>query len=483
MDRKTLIAIAISFLILVLWQKIIIEPRVSQGIHASPSASPVPSNALLNDNNLNSASQYNEKMLMVEKQSAQQSLRQVSIQTGTGPLSLSNGNSLITNWQLKDYHTEINKNSALVDLTLITNNNKQFVFAFDDPHLSYLETSYGTLKSEPTGGLFEYEDQNIRLTKHVVASENQQYLDVAIMAQFKTKKPKYAFLSLFSHGTKDDQEAQDRQIVYWTNNDLERILVQNVSKQTDVATTVKYIGTASRYFLLSVINRGLNEPRALIQPMGPLAARVSLVYPIIGDSIEIPVRVYFGPKNLESLRSAEPLLDHTVDFGWFTVFAYPLLRLLKWFYTFAGNYGVSIILLTLLLKIVTYPLTLKSMKSMKEMAKIQPQIQKLREKFKDDKEKLNKEMLILMRSHGYNPMAGCLPILIQMPIFFALYRVLYSSIELYHAPFALWVTDLSSRDPYYVTPVLLSITMYIQQKLTPTTATDPTQARMMQFMP
>jgi YidC/Oxa1 family membrane protein insertase len=120
---------------------------------------------------------------------------------------------------------------------------------------------------------------------------------------------------------------------------------------------------------------------------------------------------------------------------------------------------------------------------MKEMARLQPQLQKIREKYKDDREALNREMMILMRSHGYNPMAGCLPILIQMPIFFALYRVLYSSIDLYHAPFALWIHDLSAPDSIYVTPVLLSITMFIQQKLTPNTATDPMQAKMLQIMP
>jgi YidC/Oxa1 family membrane protein insertase len=179
----------------------------------------------------------------------------------------------------------------------------------------------------------------------------------------------------------------------------------------------------------------------------------------------------------------EPTLDHVVDFGWFTVFAYPLIKVLKWLYQFVQNYGVAIILLTLLLKVLTYPLTYKSMKSMKNMAKLQPQLQKIRDKYKDDREALNREMLTLMKNHGYNPMAGCLPMLVQMPIFFALYRVLYSSIELYHAPFAFWIHDLSSRDPFYVTPVLLSLTMFVQQKLTPNTATDPAQAKMMQLMP
>jgi YidC/Oxa1 family membrane protein insertase len=124
------------------------------------------------------------------------------------------------------------------------------------------------------------------------------------------------------------------------------------------------------------------------------------------------------------------------------------------------------------------------MKSMKDMARLQPQLAKIREKYKDDKEALNREMLSLMRTHGYNPAAGCLPMIIQMPIFFALYRVLYSSIELFHAPFAFWIRDLSARDPFYVTPVLLALTMFLQQKVSPQQATgDPTQQKMMQFMP
>ena len=156
---------------------------------------------------------------------------------------------------------------------------------------------------------------------------------------------------------------------------------------------------------------------------------------------------------------------------------------MKFLYQYVGNYGVAIILLTLLLKLVTYPLTYKSMKSMKEMARLQPQLARLREKHANDKEALNREMLTLMRGHGYNPVAGCLPIVVQMPIFFALYRVLYSSIDLYHAPFAFWINDLSAHDPFYVTPVLMSVTMFVQQKLTPNTATDPMQAKMIQFMP
>ena len=156
---------------------------------------------------------------------------------------------------------------------------------------------------------------------------------------------------------------------------------------------------------------------------------------------------------------------------------------MKWINTFVHNWGISIILLTLLIKLLTFPLTYKSMKSMKKIAKLQPQMNALKEKHKDDKEALNREMITFMKTQGYNPVAGCLPIVIQMPVFFALYRVLYSSIELYQAPFFGWIHDLSIKDPFYITPVLLTGLMWFQQKITPSTATDPMQAKMLQYMP
>lgn len=199
--------------------------------------------------------------------------------------------------------------------------------------------------------------------------------------------------------------------------------------------------------------------------------------------MRIPQRFYVGPKDTDVLKKLGDGLQAAVDFGWFTIFAIPMLSALKWFYHYVNNYGVAIILLTLLVKLITYPLTFKSMKSMKEMQRIQPQLAKLREKYADDKEKLNREMLQLMRANGYNPMSGCLPILIQMPIFMALYNVLYGAIDLYGQPFFGWIHNLSDKDPYYVMPVLLAGMMFIQQRMTPNTATDPMQQRMMMMMP
>ncbi|WP_321371232.1 membrane protein insertase YidC [uncultured Desulfuromusa sp.] len=155
---------------------------------------------------------------------------------------------------------------------------------------------------------------------------------------------------------------------------------------------------------------------------------------------------------------------------------------LKFFYNYLGNYGFAIILLTVCIKLIFWPLTQKSYKSMKGMQKLQPEMKKLREKYGSDKQKLNQEMMSFYKENKVNPMGGCLPMIIQIPVFFALYRVLLGSIELRHAPFMLWITDLSAKDPYYVTPLIMGVTMFLQQKMTPTNM-DPTQEKIMLMMP
>lgn len=193
-------------------------------------------------------------------------------------------------------------------------------------------------------------------------------------------------------------------------------------------------------------------------------------------------QLYFGPKDLDQLKLAGNDLAKLVDFGFFELLAKPLHLLLKFFYGFIGNYGVSIILLTVILKMIFWPLTQKSYMSMRAMQTLQPEMKKIREKYSGDKESLNKKMMELYKEHRVNPMGGCLPMLVQIPVFFALYKVLLGTIELRHSPFMFWITDLSVKDPYYITPVIMGITMFVQQKLTPSTM-DPTQAKLMMAMP
>ncbi|SEA36224.1 protein translocase subunit yidC [Desulfuromusa kysingii] len=191
---------------------------------------------------------------------------------------------------------------------------------------------------------------------------------------------------------------------------------------------------------------------------------------------------YFGPKDDKYLLAAGHLFDEVIDYGFFHPLSKPLMVVLKFFYKFLGNYGFSIILLTVCIKLIFWPLTQKSYKSMKGMQKLQPEMKKMREKYGSDKQKLNQEMMAFYKENKVNPMGGCLPMVIQIPVFFALYRVLLGSIELRHAPFMLWITDLAAKDPYYVTPLIMGVTMFLQQKMTPTNM-DPTQEKIMLMMP
>ncbi len=213
-----------------------------------------------------------------------------------------------------------------------------------------------------------------------------------------------------------------------------------------------------------------------------------------GASQTFTYRVFYAPKKLSLLKEAGFNLDKAVNFGWFTFIAKPMLWLLNMFYSVVKNYGIAIILVTVVIKLLFWPVTQKGMKSMKNMQKLQPKMVKLKEKYKDDPQQMNKEVMNLYKTYKVNPLGGCLPMLIQIPFFFALYRVLLQSIELRHAPFMMWINDLSAPDrlfpgldlPYLggipVLTLLMGASMFLQQKMTPTTA-DPTQARVMMFLP
>lgn len=191
----------------------------------------------------------------------------------------------------------------------------------------------------------------------------------------------------------------------------------------------------------------------------------------------------FVKKEYDYLSSLGHSLKHAVDFGIWGFFAEWILRGLQFFFKFIPNYGISIILLTLLIRLITFPLQYKSFVSMKKLQIIQPELTKIREKFKEDPQRMQKESMELFKKSGANPLGGCLPLILQMPVFFAFYKVLYSAVELVNAPFVLWIHDLSNKDPYFVLPVLMTGAMFLQQKLTPNTISDPVQKKVMMFMP
>jgi len=254
---------------------------------------------------------------------------------------------------------------------------------------------------------------------------------------------------------------------------------------------VDWAGLDEGYFLTAMVPA---VPKAVVtlseKPGSPMVAAVKIAVEALGPGQEtqFSYALYFGPKDLSNLK---PLgLDRAVNFGWFDFLGKPLLYVLKFFKDYAFSYGWAIVILTVLLRIVFLYPNHKSYKSMKDMQKLQPKVAKIREKYKDDREAMNKELMALYRTFKVNPMAGCMPMLLQLPVFIALYNVLGYAIELRHASFIptlpftdiVWLADLSAKDPLLITPLVMGATMFIQQKMTPSPG-DPTQAKMMMFLP
>jgi len=192
---------------------------------------------------------------------------------------------------------------------------------------------------------------------------------------------------------------------------------------------------------------------------------------------------YIGPKEYKVLHSIDPMLTNAIEYGWFTFAAKPLFALLAWLYGIFGNWGWAIIALTAIIRIVLYPLTYKGMVSMQKMKELAPKLKELKQKYGKDPQRLNAATMEMYKKHGANPLGGCLPMLLQIPVFFALYRTLLNAVELQGAPWILWIDDLSRMDPYYVLPILMGASMYVQQRMTPNNFTDPMQEKIFKYLP
>ncbi|MFA7625232.1 MAG: membrane protein insertase YidC, partial [Pusillimonas sp.] len=201
-----------------------------------------------------------------------------------------------------------------------------------------------------------------------------------------------------------------------------------------------------------------------------------------GDNVAVDAKLWVGPQDQDAMQAVAPGLDVVVDYGFLTIISKPLFKLMTWIHDFVGNWGWTIVLLTVLIKLVFYPLSAASYRSMAKMKQVTPRLQALREKFGDDRAKLNQAMMEMYRTEKINPLGGCLPMLIQIPVFIALYWVLLGSVEMRGAPWILWIHDLAARDPYFILPAIMMATMFLQIKLNPTPP-DPMQARIMMLMP
>ncbi len=247
-----------------------------------------------------------------------------------------------------------------------------------------------------------------------------------------------------------------------------------------------WIAIIQRYFLAAWVSQTDKQNRYFAEPMGSGMYRAGFVGPEIGIAPNAfgtyEAQLYAGPKNQRKLGAIATHLDRTLDYGWLWFLSEPLFLFVDWIFGLVGNWGLAIILLTIVVKIALFPLMARSYKSMAKMRKVAPQLKRLQERYADDKQKLSQEMMGLYKKEGANPLGGCLPMLMQMPVFFALYWVLYESVELRHAPFIGWINDLSAMDPLFVLPILMGASQYGMQMMNPPMP-DPMQQQMMRIMP
>jgi len=275
--------------------------------------------------------------------------------------------------------------------------------------------------------------------------------------------------------------------VAFVAKDIERIEVKKIEGEKVLGPDVSWGGFESKYFIAAVIPQNPSLTSFAMSKDNRDMVTVSLRGPknLIpgGQAGQFIYTLFIGPKDYSILKAQNVHLENAIDFGsWLKWLAMPMLIVLKWLYQYVHNYGLAIIILTILIKLIFWPLGNKSYESMKQMQKLQPKMKELQEKYKGDRQKLSQETMALYKTHKVNPMSGCLPMLIQIPVFFGLYKTLLYAIELRHSPFFWWIQDLSDKDPYYITPVIMGGTMWIQQKMTPMSG-DPMQQKVMLWMP
>ncbi|MBI4526385.1 MAG: membrane protein insertase YidC [Deltaproteobacteria bacterium] len=353
------------------------------------------------------------------------------------------------------------------------------------------------LRGDARGSLtFQAQAPNgVVITKHFAFTGSRYFFELEVFYQGLEGIPS-PVIQLVSAETPQtpERDAPFEGFLALIDNKTKREPLEEIKKGKTYSGPVAWAGFGYTYFLIALLPETQAETQLAVKQSG--SAAVMEISGLSGESSAAKKRytIYMGPKDLDTLKSLGKGLERSIDFGYFGFISVPLLYLLHFSHRFTGSYGVDIILLTVLIKLLMAPLTHKSFVSMKQMQKLQPQMERIKERFKDDREKLNKEIMELYRRNKVNPLGGCLPMVLQIPVFIGLYNALLTPIELRHAPF-LWIKDLSRPDweslPVTVggwhmgipiLTLLMGASMFVQQWMTPS-AGDPNQRRMMMIMP
>ncbi len=350
---------------------------------------------------------------------------------------------------------------------------------------------YRLVASDATSATFAFEAvDGLRIEKRYTLSPGERYdltLDIRVVNGRQTPLRDRVTAGLVRDfgGTHTQYTFQGP--AYLKNDSLEELDEDDLEKGVAEAGGIAWAAMAENYFLVaqrsqSAVDDGLRMGRFQgLEKVG----QVDLISPEFeiapGASYDYSTGYFLGPKLVEVLEPLGWGLEKSIHYGWFGPIGVWFLKFLKLIYGIVGNWGIAIILLTTLVKLAMWPLSAKSFDSMARMKELQPKVAKLKERYGKDQQRMNVEMMQLYKTHKVNPLGGCLPMLLQIPVFFALYRVLLQATELRHAPFALWIVDLSAKDPYYITPLLMGASMFLQQKLTPMTGAQEMQAKMMMY--
>jgi len=516
--QRAFLAIVLSFVILFGYQYLFVKPAVEQQGRQTTEQKKQPSPAQRQTDQAttgtDSAGKPKPALLTqnVSPLTVDPEARDIRVDTPLYTAVIKEQGGGIAHFILKKYRTELDKNSDNMELAPEGGPAElPVIFTLDNGAAVHLPTyradqeniqlSAGdepqrlTMTGTLPGGFF--------ITRTMVFRPDSYMIDISYLVQNQGGAASQISPAMtlnntpFAHGSTTSRYLFRGPAAY-VNDKLVEIKPKKLKKGPKVLQgKVSWAGYEDNYFLDSIIP--LSEGNKMVTVSGSEERVRTVVSEGVfnlapGGSATYVYKMYFGPKKLSILRQEDHDLAKAINFGWFDFLAKPTLWVLNWLYGYVGNYGVAIIIITILIKLLFWPITSKGMRSMKNMQKLQPKVAKLKEKYKDDPAKMNQEMMALYKTYKVNPLGGCLPMLIQIPFFFALYRVLMAAIELRHAPFMLWINDLSAPDrlmigidiPYIhgipVLTLLMGLSMYLQQKMTPTTA-DPTQARIMQFLP
>jgi len=433
--------------------------------------------------------------------------RWIDVETDLYRLKMSNREAAVRSWVLKKYKDSHGKPLEFVDEKISGLYGYPLSIRIDkeeDLTKSLRSALYATdapIRLDLTGKdsqqvTFEYANQNLRVSKKITFTKGSYVVGVDSKVWLNSKPAGHylSWSSGFGDASVDPRLAVHRAI-YRTQGKITRLKDGDVGQEQELSGSFDFAGLEDLYFAALLLPRQGEAIRRIQlshneHDAGGGKKEKLLRAAVLNDSQESSgVRLFVGPKDTEVLKKIAANLVEVIDYGWFGVVCEPLFLALKWIHSYVKNYGVAIVALTLLINVALFPLKYKSIVSAQKMQKVQPQMKAIQEKFKrlkptdPKRQQMNAEVMALYKEHGVNPLGGCLPLLLQMPFFIAFYNVLSVAIELRHAPFILWIKDLSAADHTYILPILMTVTMVVMQKMTPTPTADPVQAKIMLAMP